>query len=190
MKQKVLFVDRDGVINKDSSEYIKSWSEFEFLPRSLDAIRMLTSNGFDVIVITNQSAVHRNYLSKDDLETIHGKMKAAIKQHGGDIKDIFYCPHIPEDQCDCRKPKPGLIVRAQHKYDLDINNTVMVGDSGRDIACAKNAGCGGSILVRTGNGVKAEKRLKEKGMLPDYVVADLFDAARLIIDTDKRITSQ
>jgi D-glycero-D-manno-heptose 1,7-bisphosphate phosphatase len=185
MKQKVVFIDRDGVINKDSPAYIKSWSEFEFLPRSLDAIQILASNGFNVIVITNQSAIRRNYLSKDDLEAIHSKMKVIVKQHGGDIKDIFYCPHIPEDQCDCRKPKPGLIDQAQRKYNIDISKTIMIGDSAKDIECAKNAGCGRSILVQTGNGIMAEKSLSEKGMPPDDVVSDLFEAASLITDREK-----
>ncbi|MBW1847807.1 MAG: D-glycero-beta-D-manno-heptose 1,7-bisphosphate 7-phosphatase [Deltaproteobacteria bacterium] len=190
MKQKVLFVDRDGVINKDSPAYIKSWSEFEFLPRSLGAIRRLTENGFDVVLITNQSAVNRNFISKNDLEAIHIRMKEVIKQNGGEVKDIFYCPHRPEDQCDCRKPLPGLILQAQEAYQIDVGKTMMVGDSAKDIECAKNAGCGGSILVQTGNGITAEKILAEKGIFPSFIVKDLYEAASLLINPDKKITHE
>ena len=187
MKQKVLFVDRDGVINKDSPAYIKSWSEFEFLPRSLEAIRRLTENGFDVILITNQSVVNRDFVSKKDLEAIHTRMKEVIKQNGGEVKDIFYCPHRPEDQCDCRKPLPGLILKAQETYQIDVAKTMMVGDSAKDIECAKNAGCGGSILVQTGNGITAEKILVEKGIFPSFIVKDLYEATSLLTNPDKKI---
>jgi D-glycero-D-manno-heptose 1,7-bisphosphate phosphatase len=186
MKKKVVFLDRDGVINKDSSAYIKSWAEFEFLPRSLEAICQLTTNEFDVILITNQSAVHRNLISKKALEAIHIRMKEVIKQHGGKIKDIFYCPHLPEDQCDCRKPQPGLILQAQKKHRIDLEQAVMVGDSAKDIECARNAGCYGSILVHTGNGKKAEKVLAKKGILPGFIVKDLFEAANLLTSSDKK----
>jgi len=187
MNQKVLFVDRDGVINKDSSAYIKSWAEFEFLPRSLEAIRRLTENGFDVVLITNQSVINRNFVSKNNLESIHTRMKKVINQNGGEVKDIFYCPHIPEDQCDCRKPLPGLILQARETYQIDVGKTMMVGDSAKDIECAKNAGCGGSILVQTGNGITAEKILAEKGISPSFIVKDLYEAASILTDPDKKI---
>ncbi len=190
MKQKVLFVDRDGVINKDSPGYIKSWSEFEFLPRSLEAIRHLTTNGFDVILITNQSVIHRKLVSKNDLEDIHTRMKEVINHHGGEIKDIFYCPHVPEDRCDCRKPKPGLIVQAQQKYQIDVKKTMMVGDNSKDIECAINARCGGNILVQAGNERTAEKILADKGIVPNFIVNDLYEAARLITNPDKKVYPQ
>jgi len=180
MTQKILFIDRDGVINKDSPEYIKSWSEFEFLPRSLDAIRLLTQQGFDVILITNQSAIHRHLVSKKNLEYMHANMISVIEEYGGKLKDIFYCPHIPDDQCKCRKPKPGLIMQAQQKYRIDVKKTMMIGDSLKDMECARNAGCGGSILVRTGNGKVAEQALKEKNIVPTYVLDDLYEAALII----------
>jgi len=180
MNPKVLFVDRDGVINKDSSDYIKSWSEFEFLPRSLDAIRLLNEDGFDIILITNQSVINRHFVTKSELEDMHVKMMSAIEESGGRIQDIFYCPHAPEDLCDCRKPKPGLILQAQQKYRIDVRQTIMVGDSVKDIECAANAGCGGSILVRTGNGTAAEKILREKNLLPTYIANDLYEAASIL----------
>ncbi len=180
-KQKVVFLDRDGVINRDSPDYIKSWSEFEFLPGSLEALKKLTMNGFVVMVITNQSVIHRKMVSLKALAHIHDMMKKAVLSSGGDIKDIFFCPHIPEDQCDCRKPKTGLILKAEKKHRIDLKASVMVGDSAKDIECARNAGCGTVILVKTGNGAMAEKQLKEKMIRPDVIVQNLLEAAHWII---------
>jgi len=177
----VVFLDRDGVINRDSPDYIKSWSEFKFLPGSLEALKQLVLNGFSVIIITNQSVIHRKMVSRKTLENIHEKMKAAIQSNGGEIKDIFFCPHVPEDQCDCRKPNPGLILKAKRKYRIDLETSFMVGDSAKDIECARNAGCGSAILVKTGNGVVAEKMLEEKMIQPDYVAQDLLAAVNWII---------
>ena len=180
-KQKVVFLDRDGVINRDSPNYIKSWSEFEFLPGSLEALKKLTMNGFVVMVITNQSVIHRKMISLKALEHIHDMMKKTVLSRGGDIRDIFFCPHIPEDQCDCRKPNTGLILKAQEKHRIDLKSSIMVGDSAKDIECARNAGCGTVILVKTGNGALAEKQLKEKMIRPDVIVQDLLAAADWII---------
>ena len=178
---KVVFLDRDGVINLDSSDYIKSWSEFKFIPRSIEAIKELTLKGFNAIVITNQSVINRNMVSGKGLEHIHASMKNEVKSGGGLIKDIFFCPHIPEDNCDCRKPRPGLIFQAQKAYSIDLKDAVMVGDSAKDIECARNAGCGKAILVKTGNGAKAEKTLEKKKICPDYIAQDLYEAVQWIV---------
>ena len=177
----MVFLDRDGVINQDSPDFIKSWSEFEFLPGSLKALKQLTLNRFPIIIITNQSVIHRKMVSKKDLDFIHDMMKKTVESNGGEIKDIFYCPHVPEDRCDCRKPNPGLIYRAKKRYEIDLEASIMVGDSAKDIECARNAGCGSAILVKTGNGVMAEKILKEKMIHPDVIVQNLLEAANWIV---------
>ena len=174
---KVVFLDRDGVINRDSPDYIKSWSEFEFLPGSVAAINHLTVSGYAVIIITNQSAVGRKMISLEKLEHIHTMMKSALAAGGGEITDIFFCPHLPGDHCDCRKPKPGLILSAKQKYPIDLAGAAMIGDSAKDIECARNAGCGSAVLVKTGNGVEAEKMLAKKRILPDHIAQNLYDAA-------------
>jgi D-glycero-D-manno-heptose 1,7-bisphosphate phosphatase len=179
--RKTVFLDRDGVINIDSPDYIKSWAEFEFLPGSLEAIKLLTLNGFDVIVITNQSVINRKMVTIEDLDYIHNMIKNSVKSRGGEIKDIFFCPHTPEDGCDCRKPNPGLINKAQRVHRIDVANTAMVGDSSKDIECARNAGCRHAVLVKTGNGIIAEKELAEKNIYPDHVARDLLAAANWII---------
>lgn len=181
MLHKVVFIDRDGTINQDSPDYIKSWSEFNFLPRSIEAISDLTRADFTIIVITNQSAVPRKLISANGLAKIHAKMKNIVESKGGQITDIFFCPHLPSAGCNCRKPAPGLIYQAQHKYDIDLSASVMIGDSVKDIECAHRAGCGHTILVKTGNGHAAEKNLIEKGLVPDYVAEDLYAAAQWLI---------
>lgn len=178
---KLVFLDRDGVINRDSPNYIKSWAEFEFLPRSLTALNQLYINGFTTIIISNQSAVNRHLISRSELDYMHAMMKNRIQSHGGEIKDIFFCPHTPEDGCDCRKPKPGLIYQAKKKYRIDLSRSIMVGDSARDIECARAAGCEHAILVKTGYGVEAEESLAKKGIFADYVAKDLYEAAQWII---------
>ena len=177
----VVFLDRDGVINQDSPQYIKSWSEFEFIPGSLEALAALNRSGFEVIIITNQSAVQRGLISMADLDQMHGRMLAAIQSRGGRILDIFFCPHLPTDDCSCRKPRPGMIERACNKYGIDPATTTMVGDSSRDIECARNAGCGRAALVRTGYGQTALRELKDKGVPIDFVAENLSDAVQWII---------
>ena len=179
--KKVVFLDRDGTINQDSADYIKGWSEFVFLPRSIEALRDLTAAGFIIIVITNQSAIPRKLISPQELENIHSKMTAAVEAQGGKISDIFFCSHMPGEGCDCRKPAPGMIFQAQKKHDIDLSTAVMIGDSARDIECAHLAGCGRTILVKTGNGKDAEPIMAEMGLRTDYVAEDLYDAAQWII---------
>ena len=174
--KKVVFLDRDGVINRDSPDYIKSWSEFEFIPGSLEAIRQLTASGFAIIIITNQSAINRRFISKKELEHMHRLMDKNVRSHGGRIDDIFYCPHLPTDGCDCRKPKPGMIYSARDAYQIDLASSILIGDSVKDIACARNAGCGQAVLVRTGYGIEAEKMLSQAGISANYIADDLYDA--------------
>lgn len=178
-----VFLDRDGVINQDSDAYIKDPSEFEFIPKSPEAIAFLTQSGFQVIVITNQSMIGRNLVAKESLEAIFEKMKAGVTAAGGRITDIFYCPHVPQDRCSCRKPEPGLIFQAQKKYRIDLARSFMVGDSTKDILCARNAGCAKAILVKTGNGIRAWAELSRNLRPPDHMAQDLYDAACWIIQS-------
>ncbi|MBF0211884.1 MAG: D-glycero-beta-D-manno-heptose 1,7-bisphosphate 7-phosphatase, partial [Desulfamplus sp.] len=170
-----IFLDRDGVINEDSPNYIKCVDEFCLIDGSAKAIALLNQNGFDVIIITNQSAIGRAMLDYQELYKIFDKMKKEVKDAGGFIKDIFFCPHLPEDCCSCRKPLPGLILKAVQKYGIDLNRSCMVGDSKKDIECSHNAGCRYSVLVRTGNGVGVEAT--KLNPPPDFVADNLMEAA-------------
>ena len=179
--RKVVFLDRDGTINRDSAEYIKSWEEFEFLPGSLTAIRNLTLNGFAIFVITNQSAIPRQLITRSGLDHVHQQMNHAVAQNHGEIRDIFYCPHMPDDGCECRKPEPGLSFEARDKYGLDLTTAVMVGDSAKDIECARRAGCGKAVLVKSGLDDGAENVLKPRQIHVDLIAKDLLEAAEWII---------
>ena len=179
--KRVVFLDRDGTINYDSPDYIKGRSEFKFIPGSIEAIRLLTLNGFTSIVITNQSALARDLISPGELDHIHFMMKSAIISGGGKITDIFFCPHLPNDGCDCRKPAPGMLLQAQRKYNIDLPSSTMVGDSAKDIECARNAGCGKAVLVKTGYGDEAEDLLKTKQIAADCTAKDLYDAVQWIL---------
>jgi len=177
-----VFLDRDGVINVDSPDYIKSWEAFRFLPGSLEAIARLTRAGLAVIVITNQSAVNRGMMPLEELETIHRRMCRAAADSGGRIADIFFCPHRPDENCDCRKPRPGMILAAAERHGTDLSGSVMVGDSEKDILVGRAAGCGATVLVKTGNGETAMQSLARKGTLPDHVANDLAAAVKWILD--------
>lgn len=172
---RTVFLDRDGVINRDSPDYITSWAQFEFLPGSLEAICRLGRAGFAVMVITNQSAVGRGMMDKATLEAMHRNLRQAVDDRGGRIAAIFYCPHRPDEGCDCRKPHPGLILQAQRQFQLDLHAATMIGDSARDIQCGIRAGCGCTILVRSGLHDDSA-RLQALGMPPDTVAADLAAA--------------
>jgi histidinol-phosphate phosphatase family protein len=178
---KTVFLDRDGVINVDSPDYIKTPEEFVFIPGSVDAIRRLTEKGFQIFVVTNQSLINRKMIPLETLDRIFDKMIDGIAAGGGCIREIFYCPHAPEERCECRKPNPGMILQASRKYGLDLSQAAMVGDSAKDIRCGRNAGVALSVLVKTGNGDKALQTLLSSDGPPDHVAANLYDAATWII---------
>jgi D-glycero-D-manno-heptose 1,7-bisphosphate phosphatase len=150
MLEKVVFLDRDGVINRDSRDYIKSVDEFEFLPGSLAAIARLHRHGRAVFVVTNQSALARNMIDLAGLEKIHEYMKLRVRKAGGLIRGVYFCPHMPGEGCECRKPSPGLLLRAARDHGVNLASAVMVGDKWTDIECAFRAGCGSAFLVASG----------------------------------------
>lgn len=186
MKLKTVFLDRDGVINRDSRDYIKSWAEFEFLPGSLKALARLTTANLGIIVISNQSAVNRGLITDRELARIHDGMRQAVQASGGRIDDIFFCPHRPDENCACRKPAPGMILAAAEKYGLDLSRCAMVGDSARDIECAVRAGCGRAVLVTSGINPGGERRkLAALGLIADHVAAGLPGAVTWLLDGDR-----
>jgi histidinol-phosphate phosphatase family protein len=140
-KIQVVFLDRDGVINVNRDDYVKSWSEFEFLPGAKDAIKMLNETNYWVIIVTNQSPIGRGIFDHNTLEEIHTKMLQELSDAGAHIDAIYYCPHSPDDECGCRKPKPGLLIRAAEELNIDLNNSWLIGDSDGDIEAGKAAGC-------------------------------------------------
>ncbi len=170
INKKLVILDRDGVINFDSDNYIRAPEEWIPIPGSLEAIAKLHRAGVQVVVATNQSGIARGYFNEQTLNLIHQKMHQAVRQAGGEINGVFYCPHGPDENCDCRKPKPGLITQIRKQLNLDTRNAPFVGDSIRDIEAAVAGGCL-PILVKTGNGRKSAK----KTSLSAGVYEDLSD---------------
>lgn len=157
---KLVILDRDGVINKESDAYIKSPEEWFPLPGSLEAIARLYKNGYSVVIASNQSGVGRGYFTLDTLAAIHGRMRREVEALGGKIDGVFFCPHRPEDNCDCRKPKTGLFKQIAERYKVDLKGVPMIGDAVRDIIAARSVG-GRPILVLTGRGREALDTLPE-----------------------------
>ncbi|MEO1034402.1 MAG: D-glycero-beta-D-manno-heptose 1,7-bisphosphate 7-phosphatase [Pseudomonadota bacterium] len=151
----LVILDRDGVINADSANYIRAPREWQPLDGSLDAIARLHAAGILITVATNQSGLARGYFSRRTLYRIHEKMRKAVRAAGGDIATIAFCPHGPDDDCDCRKPRPGLLYRILDKHGVLASDALLIGDSERDLVAAHRAGVD-AWLVRTGNGAKTE----------------------------------
>lgn len=155
---KVVVLDRDGVINEDSDDYIKSLEEWRPFPQAIEAIARLTRHGWTVAVATNQSGVARGYYDEATLQLIHDDLHARVSAAGGQIAHIAYCPHGPDDDCNCRKPKTGLLDQIQHSLNLkSLQGAWMVGDSNRDLEAGLVKGCH-PVLVRTGKGKGTEAR--------------------------------
>lgn len=154
---KTAILDRDGVINYDSADFIKSPDEWIAIPGSLEAIARLNHAGWRVIVATNQSGIARGLFDMNTLNAIHAKLKHELAEVGGHVHAIYICPHGPDDQCSCRKPLPGMFLDMAQRYDLQLQNCVSVGDSLRDLQAAHTAGCK-TALVLTGNGKKTQSQ--------------------------------
>jgi len=167
---KLIILDRDGVINLESPEFIKSPEEWIPIKGSLEAIARLSQAGYDVVVITNQSGIGRDLLSADMLGQIHVQMMDYVKQYGGRIQSVLFCPHHPDDNCDCRKPKIGLYQELAKRLNISFSKVYSVGDSLRDLEAAKTAGAI-PVLVKTGNGRKTLHKIKDTN-LADVPVYD------------------
>lgn len=149
--RRAIFLDRDGVICQNRTDHVKSWSEFEFLPGAKNSLAALSRVGLPIIVVTNQAAVDRGMLTTETLDDIHQRMVAEITAYGGRIDRIFYCPHLPQAGCPCRKPEPGMLLQAAQEMDLDLTGSYLVGDAASDVQAGQQVGCH-TILVLTGRG--------------------------------------
>ncbi len=183
MPTKLVILDRDGVINFDSAQFIKSPAEWKPIPDSLEAIARLNQSGYKVVVATNQSGVGRGLLDMDTLNSIHEKMHKTLFAVGGRIDAIFYCPHTADADCACRKPKPGMFKRISETMNVNLNGVPAIGDSLRDLQASATVGCV-PMLVRTGKG---EKTLAE-GNLPEGTLefANLSAAVDYILAVKKK----
>lgn len=171
MAQVAVFLDRDGVICEDV-HYMSSPEQFRLLPKVAEGIKLLNENGVKVIVATNQSGIARGYLTERDLRRIHKRMIKELERRGAHIDAIYYCPHHPNDNCECRKPKPGMLRKAASELELDLDRCLIIGDRQLDIDAGRRVGCRTIIVPspETENNVDA-----------DYIAKDFLKAAEIVI---------
>ncbi|RLA22133.1 MAG: D-glycero-beta-D-manno-heptose-1,7-bisphosphate 7-phosphatase [Gammaproteobacteria bacterium] len=175
--KKYVLLDRDGVINHDSDDFIKSPAEWLPIDNSLEAIALLYKNGYQIVVITNQSGVGRGLYSDATLTDIHLKMSRLTAAAGGKISHIYYCPHLPDAACLCRKPKPGMLHQFSKDADVALDDIYFIGDSLRDLQAGISAGAK-PLLVKTGNGTRT---LAANPDLNIPTFENLYDAAKYIL---------
>lgn len=161
--QQLVLLDRDGVINQDSDDYIRTLDEWHPIPGSIEAIARLSQEGYRVAVVTNQSGLSRGYFTLDTLEEIHARLCQLVEEQGGAIDGIFYCPHLPKEGCDCRKPATGLIRAAEEELGLSAQGAWLIGDSLKDLQAARARGCQ-PALVRTGKGEETVAALQSSNV--------------------------
>lgn len=181
---RAVFLDRDGVITQEPPYYAHKLSQLELIPKSADAIRLLNESGVVVVVACNQAGIARGYYREKDAILFNQAMKEKLAEDGAVIDAIYYCPHHPEAKiekyrvdCNCRKPKPGMLTRAEKELNIDLNQSYVVGDKLSDIEAGKRAGCK-TIMVRTGHGVE---ELKNNHIECNYVADDLYEAVKHIL---------
>jgi len=170
---RAVFIDRDGTINRDVP-YCSRPEDFELLPGAAEAIRLLNEHGFKVVVVTNQSGIARGYFTEEMLARIHDKMRRELARHGARVDAIYHCPHHPDDNCDCRKPKPKMVLQAAKDLDIDLSQSYVIGDDQKDIELARQAGCRAGI--RIGGEAGPGKQ----------TAASFLDAARQILGLEER----
>lgn len=149
--RRAVFIDRDGVICYNRNNHVRSWEEFVFLPNALEALTQLARSDFCIIVITNQAIINRHMVSAEVVEDIHARMVQAIETAGGRVDRVMYCPHRPDEHCTCRKPQPGLLLKAAEELGLDLAHSYLIGDAESDMKAGRAAGCQ-RYLVLTGRG--------------------------------------
>ena len=186
---KTVFLDRDGVINRNppNKGYVRKWTEFTFIPNARKAIRQLTESGYRIIVVTNQAGIGRGLYSEEDLTDIHARMVAEINKAGGTVNAVYYCPHHPEAGCECRKPKPGMLTRAAREHNIELSDAYLIGDTTTDIEAGQSVGAT-TFLVLTGLGQESYyhyiRRTDRNGYGPEKIFTNVYAATRWLLKND------
>ena len=174
--KKAVFIDRDGTITHDTG-YVYKIEDFKLLPNAVEGLRLLKD--FKIFIVTNQSGIGKGFFKLKDFFGYNKKVLTELKKHKIKIQKTYYCPHKPEDNCECRKPKTKFLKDAEKEYGIDLKKSYVIGDKKADVELGRNASCK-SILVLTGNGRKTIKEIK-----PDFIAKGLLEAARWIVKNDK-----
>jgi D-glycero-D-manno-heptose 1,7-bisphosphate phosphatase len=174
---KAIFLDRDGVINRKAPEgqYVTRWEDMQFLPGACEAIRLLNQAGFFVVVVSNQRCVAKGLITTDELDSMHARIRREFAAAGATIDAIYYCPHEIDPPCRCRKPRPGLLLDAARKHEVDLDASWMIGDSERDVEAGATAGCHTAQLMGDA---------KSKNCGADVIASSLLDAAHKILQIE------
>ncbi len=176
-KKPAVFVDRDDTIITDV-RYCDDPNEVHLLAGAAEGLRLLSRAGYFVVIVTNQSGVGRGYFDEQQLNVVHARLREELRARGADFDALYYCPHLPEDNCPCRKPRPGLLLRAASELNLDLNSSYTIGDNERDIEAGREAGTR-TVLVRAGEGTG--KKFEVVRSAADIEAASIEDAARIIL---------
>ena len=171
---RAIFLDRDGVLIENRSEYVREWSQVTFLPKSIEALALL--HEYKVVIVTNQSAVGRGLITLETALEINHRLVEKIKEGSGQVDGVYMCPHAPEDQCNCRKPNPGLLLQAAEELSLDLHQSWMIGDAWSDLMAGKAAGVRGVALLKTGRGNEQLAQPQPKNLVDYFVFNDLSSA--------------
>lgn len=185
MSRKAVFLDRDGTLNEEVN-YLSRVEDMRWLPRAVQAVRRLNEHGWAVVLITNQSGIGRGYYTEQDVAAIHERITADLAQAGAHLDGLYYCPHHPDEQCLCRKPKPYLFQQAARDLDLDLASSYAIGDKVSDLEPGRQLGCQ-TILLLTGHGQEHLQIAREQGFRPNYVAKDLYQAVEWIISRESSV---
>ena len=175
---KAVFLDRDGVINSDRDDYVKNTGELKIYPFAPSAIKKLNNSGWAVFVVSNQQGIAKGIIKPSDLDAMEKEIAYQVDRIGGEIGEFFYCKHLASEGCSCRKPEPGMILRAAEKHGINLAESIMVGDTAHDIAAGKSAGCK-TILVLTGKLMRSD--VEKLTCKPNAVAENLSEAVDIIL---------
>lgn len=178
-----IFLDRDGVIIENREEYVRSWADVSIYPQALSALAKASHSAHKIVIITNQAGVGKGLIPLKTAAEINRRLVQVIERAGGRVDGLYMCPHTPQDQCECRKPRPGMILQAARALSLDLSQSWMIGDALSDLQAGRAAGVGHIALVRTGRGDQQAQLPEIAGLKPFYLYHDLTDAVQHLLNT-------
>ena len=184
-----IFLDRDGVLIENRSDYVRDWSDVKIYPEAISALSLSAIKNYKIVIVTNQSAVGRGIISLETANSINSQLVNLIHQHGGQVDGVYMCPHKPDDACFCRKPKPGLLFQAAKELSLDIQSSWMIGDAWSDVQAGQSAGVRQAILLKTGRGKEQLSQSRPENITNHLIFDNLPLAFDAIITIDNAQTT-